>query len=83
MDGGDINYSPCEVEFGDIADRETDIEVGRYLENRIVAGDYRDSGRMGDRAHFRTFAKSNLDRRRHGKMAADKEARIAFTISYV
>ena len=75
----DNNYSPIEIEFGDIGGWNTDREVWYYLENRNRPGDYRDSDRAGGCDAFKLFAKTNSARRPKGKWTGDKKACVAFT----
>ena len=57
------NASLIELEFDDIDGRNTDIEVGSYLVNRIISGEYRDAERAVDCDVFETSAEPNTTRR--------------------
>ena len=63
----DNDYSEIEIEFEDIDEPNTDIEVGAYLVNRSLADDYRDSERTEERDAFIVFAKTNEARMRRCK----------------
>ena len=73
------NYSPIEIEFGDVGDRETDSDAEYYFVSRSLVGEYRDAERTADRDAFGNFAETNIDRRYLGK----KERVVAKSESYL
>ena len=65
--GDENDYSESEIEYGDIADWDADIEVGYYSVSRSSAGEYRDAGPTEDCDALKTLANKHLDRRYLGK----------------
>ena len=63
----DNDYSPSELEFGDIEGWNTDIDLEGYFANHGAAKEYRDAERAGDRDAPKTYAGANLARKSQGE----------------
>ena len=61
------NSASCEIEVGCIGNWQPDSDVGHYLVNRSVSGDYRDAGRTDDCGASESFAESNIVRNLRGR----------------
>ena len=61
------DYSPCELQFGDIEGWGAAREVGHYWVNRCVAGEFRDADRTDVCDALGTSAKTYFPRQRRGK----------------